>query len=323
MSIGRRGGASASALLQQGMASTPTDKTPPGKTPSDKTMASPAIPFGVACLGIALFSTMDAVVKGLAIEMGAYSALFWRSLVGLLISGTLYLASRSPLPTRAAWRLHLMRGTISAVMAFTFFWGIARVPLAEGIAISFISPIIALYLASVFLGESIGRSAITGSALGFAGVIVIASGRIGGDFSADALWGIGAILISSVFYAANLVLMRLQAQAAGPFEIAFAQNIVVVVILAAFAPAYAVLPPAESWPAISFAAVLTIASLLLLGWAYARAQAQHLLPVEYTAFIWASLFGYLVFDEHVTIFAVAGTALIIAGCVVVARDKAA
>ena len=34
---------------------------------------------------------------------------------------------------------------------------------------------------------------------------------------------------------------------------------------------------------------------MLLSWAYARAEAQYLAPVEYTAFIWASLFGLAIF----------------------------
>jgi S-adenosylmethionine uptake transporter len=289
----------------------------------DKTMASPAIPFAVACLGIALFSAMDGVMKGLSLEIGAYNALLWRCLASTLIMLPIAIYNRQGWPNRAAWRLHLIRSGISAVMAFTFFWGITRVPLAEGIALSFISPIIALYLASVLLKEQIGGAAIGASALGFAGVIVIASGRIGGDFSEDALWGILAILVSSVFYAANLVVMRMQARVASPTEIALVQSMLVGLILAAVAPFFAVIPTADQLPAIGLAAILTITSLILLAWAYARAQTQHLLPVEYTAFIWASLIGYLLFGEHVTLITVAGTLLIIAGCIIAARAKPA
>ena len=43
-------------------------------------------------------------------------------------------------------------------------------------------------------------------------------------------------------------------------------------------------------------------------------------PVEYTAFIWAALFGWLVFAEAVTLATLAGTALIVAGCLVAARQ---
>ena len=45
-------------------------------------------------------------------------------------------------------------------MAACFFWGVVRTPLAEGIALSFIAPLVALYLAAVQLGEKIRREAI-------------------------------------------------------------------------------------------------------------------------------------------------------------------
>jgi S-adenosylmethionine uptake transporter len=292
-------------------------------SPADKTMASPAIPFAVACLGIAFFSAMDGVMKGLTIDIGAYNALLWRTIAGTLMMIVLAAIKGQRWPTKAAWTLHLWRGGIASVMAFTFFWGIARVPLAEGIALSFIAPIIALYLAGALLGETINRSTIIASILGFGGVIIIASGRIQGDFSQDALWGIGAILVSAVFYAGNIVLMRMQAKVAEPIEIALAQNVIVAAILLCFAPFFAVVPGVIHLPAITLAAVLTIASLLLLGWAYARAEAQHLIPVEYTAFIWAAIIGYLMFDEAVTLTTLAGTALIITGCVIAARTKSA
>jgi S-adenosylmethionine uptake transporter len=92
-------------------------------------------------------------------------------------------------------------------------------------------------------------------------------------------------------------------------------------VLGCAAPFLAILPKLTELPHLALSAVLAICSLLLLAWAYARAQAQHLLPVEYTAFVWASLFGYFVFNEHVTLTTVLGTALIVAGCILATRRK--
>ena len=52
---------------------------------------------------------------------------------------------------------------------------------------------------------------------------------------------------------------------------------------------------------------------MLLSWAYARAEASYLAATEYTAFLWAALFGWLVFGEPLSPFTVAGAALIVAG----------
>ena len=282
------------------------------------------LPFLSACAGIALFSAMDAAMKGLSIELGAYNAMLWRLIAGAVIGGIAFVFMRSPWPTREAMRLHIRRGTIVAFMAVTFFWGITRVPLAEGIALSFIAPLITLYLAAILLGETIGRGSVIASVMGIGGVLIILTGRISGDESSpDTMLGIGAILISAVLYAYNLILQRQQALVASPVEIAFFQCVVALAVLAVAAPKFAIVPGAEHVPMILVSAALAFISLLLLSWAYARAEAQILVPVEYTAFPWAVLMGWFFFGEPVTLTTLAGTALIIAGCVIAARQKPA
>ena len=74
-------------------------------------------------------------------------------------------------------------------MACLFFWGIGRVPLAQAIALTFIAPLIALLLAAIFLGERIGPRSIGGSAMAFAGVLVIVLGQARAELGDDALLG--------------------------------------------------------------------------------------------------------------------------------------
>ncbi|WP_310533924.1 DMT family transporter, partial [Novosphingobium sp.] len=225
-------------------------------------------------------------------------------------------------PERAALKLHALRGAISAVMAVTFFWALIRLPLAEAIALSFIAPLIALYLAAVLLGERIERRAIVGSLLGFGGVIVIGAGRLGaGGFSHDAVWGIGAVLVSAVLYAFNLIFQRKQAQLAGPQEVALFQMGFSGLFLTLAAPFLLILPGIQSTYAIAGSAALAAVSLMLLSWGYGRAEAQVLLPIEYTAFIWAALIGWLMFGEAVTLATLGGVALIVLGCWIAARTE--
>ena len=54
----------------------------------------PLIAFMVGVLGIALFSGMDAVMKGLVLAIGAIATMFWRNLTGIFLS-------RRPLPAQA------------------------------------------------------------------------------------------------------------------------------------------------------------------------------------------------------------------------------
>jgi drug/metabolite transporter (DMT)-like permease len=284
--------------------------------------ASPAIPFLVACLGIAFFSLMDGLMKGLSIGIGAYNAMLWRTMIGAVLGGLFFFARKEALPSRAALRLHALRSANGALMAVLFFWGIARVPLAEGIALSFIAPLITLYLAAVLLGETISRHAIFASLIGVAGVGVILAGRLGGEvYNEDALWGIGAIFVSAILYSYNLILQRQQAQLATPGEVAFFQSLLAACFLGLASPWLAVVPAPTDWPALGGSAVLATASLFLLSWAYARAEAQILVTVEYTAFIWAAIIGWLVFAEPVTLATLIGALLIMIGCYVATRAK--
>jgi len=74
-------------------------------------------------------------------------------MAGAIFGGIVFAATRTPWPTRAVLRVHLIRGSLSVVMAILFFWGLARVPLAQGVALAFVAPLIALYLAALILKE--------------------------------------------------------------------------------------------------------------------------------------------------------------------------
>jgi S-adenosylmethionine uptake transporter len=205
-------------------------------------------------------------------------------------------------------------------MALLFFWGLVRTPIAEAIALSFIAPLIALYLASVLLGETISRRAIFASVLGLAGVAAIAFAPGHHSGPPRSTLGIAAVLASAVFYAWNLILQRQQAQAADPREITFFQNALIGTLLLLAAPWLLKAPDLPALGTIAAASVLIVVSLLLLSWAYARAEAQALVPLEYTAFIWAALFGWLWFGERVTTATLAGAALIVVACLSATRS---
>ncbi|MFN3944624.1 MAG: DMT family transporter [Allosphingosinicella sp.] len=264
---------------------------------------------------------MDAVMKGLSLAIGAYNALLWRTAAGTAIGAAAYLPRRGSWPTRPVLRIHLVRGVVTTAMAMLFFWGLARVPMAQAIALAFVAPLIALYLAAIVLKERIERRAIVASLLGLAGVLVILSGQARADLGTEALHGSIAILCSAVLYAYNIVLMRQQALVAKPLEISFFMNIIMFGCFLLAAPLLAVWPEAAHWPAIAGAAGLAYVSMMLLAWAYARAEAQHLAPVEYTGFVWAALLGLVVFGEPVGLLTIAGAAMIVGACIHAARRR--
>jgi S-adenosylmethionine uptake transporter len=281
---------------------------------------SPLVAFLVGTVGIALFSGMDAIMKGLVLAIGAYSTMLWRSLFSVSLSGILYLPRRRRWPSGEVLRLHVARGALSTIMGLLFFWGIGRVPLAQAVALAFIAPLIAIYLASVWLHEKVGPRTVGASLLAFAGVLVILLGQAQADLGWGALTGSAAVLASAVCYAVNIIMMRRQSLAAGPVEIAFFQNLTVGGLLLAALPMIGTsVPPDAEWPWLALAAALSTFSMLLLSWAYARAEASYLATTEYTAFLWAALLGWLFFAEPLSPFTLGGALLIVAGCILAAR----
>lgn len=260
-------------------------------------------------------------MKGLGLALGAYSALLWRTAVGVAVTGGLWAASRPAWPAGSVLRLHIGRGLVVAAMAILWFHAITLVPLAEAVAISFFAPLLAAWLASLFLGEALSGRSVVGSSLGLAGVGAVVAGRLGAPHGPHIGEGIAAVIASAVLYAGNLVLQRHQAQQAPPQEIAFFQTATVFACLLPFA-AQAQVPAGDQWPLIASAAVFTTVSLLLLSWAYARAQAQRLVPTEYTGFVWLALLGWWFFGEALTVMTLAGAALIVAGCLLALRQPA-
>lgn len=282
----------------------------------------PLIPFLVASLGIAIFCCMDALMKGLGLALGAYSTLLWRTMVGVTLTGAIWAAGRPAWPSRALLGLHVGRGVVVAAMALLWFHAITLIPLAEAVAISFFAPLLATWGAGLFLGERVEARAVAGSCLGLAGVGVIVAGQLGAPHGPRVVEGIAAVVASAVLYAGNLVLQRHQAQQAAPPEIAFFQTGTVLACLLPAIP-WTVSPEPAQWPRLVAAAVLSTVSLLLLTWAYARAQAQVLVATEYTGFIWLSLLGWWFFGEVLTLATLVGAVLIVGGCLLALRRQPA
>lgn len=280
----------------------------------------PFLPALAVLAGVLLLSLMDTLMKGAALAVGTYSASLLRVVIGAAIITPVWLMRSPRWPAPDLLRLHIARGTVSAIMSVTFFYALTKLPIAEAIALSFIAPLLTLYLAAVMLKERIRREAIWASLLGLAGTMVILGGRMGrGAMDDEAILGLGSLAVSALLYAYSFILIRRQSQRAGPIEIATFHSSVSALVLGLAAPFFLVVPPSTQMAGIAASAVLTVGGAMLIAWAYARAETQTLVPLEYSGFLWASLFGFIAFDERITVPLLIGAALIIAGCWIAAR----
>jgi S-adenosylmethionine uptake transporter len=265
---------------------------------------------------------MDAAMKTLVIAVGVYNVVLWRSMLATVVSGSVWFSGPQAWPQSSVLKLHVLRSAIISVVLLTFFWGLAKLPLADAIGLSFIAPLLALFLASIFLGERIGRPAIWASLAGMVGVAFILGGQFElVEYSQEIMQGTIAVLLSTLFYAFNLILGRKQAQLAKPTEIMFFQSMLLTIFFLLPAPWLAVSLAKEHWLALVGVTALSLSGQFLMSWSYARAEAQYLIPTEYSAFVWAILFGWVFFAEGVVWTTLIGAVLIIVGCLIAARSN--
>ena len=284
----------------------------------------PVLAFALALAAVGVLSIMDAIMKHLVIAIGIVSVSVWRAVANLILASALYLPRRLPWPGPATIKVHAARSVIVTVMAALFFWGIGRVPLAQALALTFIAPLIALLLSALFLHEKIGARSVVGSFAAFIGVLVIVLGQARSDLGDEVLFGSAAVVGSALCYAVNIVMMRQQALIARPLEINFFQStfIMALWLLALLVVGKPAAPEGQIWWII-VASLMSTAGGLLFSTAYARAPASYLAPTEYSGFVWAAALGWLIFREPVSLYTVAGAALIVSGCVLAATRRVA
>lgn len=272
-------------------------------------------PVLLAALGVLLFSLLDAVMKAQALAMGTYNAMFWRMAFGVFFALLLFFPSRVKPISGQLLKIHLLRAALTTLMTYLFFFSLTRIPLAQAIGLSFIAPIITLFLAAPLLGERIQSNAKIAATLGFMGVVVVVGGELLSLNADSDLLGLSAVLLFALLYALYLILQRKHSLMASPMEIVFYQNIMVFGMLLLGAPFFVSLPAnAAQWGGAALAAAFAMGSLSLMSMAYRSAEAQKLISIEYTAFIWAALLGWLFFAEGLSIQTLLGTGLIVAGC---------
>lgn len=135
------------------------------------------VPMGAvwAMVAMVCFSANDVIVKFLSDGYPLYQIIFLRSIIGaafLVVFVVPPSGGLSVLRTRRL-RMHILRGLCVVFANFCFFLGLAELPLAEAVAIFFISPLLISVFSIIFLGERVGPRRWAAIAVGLMGVLVI------------------------------------------------------------------------------------------------------------------------------------------------------
>ncbi len=297
-------------------------------------------PIGLLWAAVAMvaFSLNDVIVKFLSGDYALYQLMFIRSLTGVLVV-SLILAPLTgvTLKTRRLG-LHIVRGLCVVFANFTFFLGLAALPLADAVAIFFISPLLISVFSVIFLGETVGPRRWAAIAIGLVGVlIVLRPGTSAFQFAA-------LLPLAAAFgYAMLHILTRKIGGTENPLAMVFyiQSTFLAVSITAGLTlghgafntvdhPSARFLLSAWIWPAtpdLLLAVCLGLISSFggyCISEAYRRSEAALIAPVEYVAMPLAVFFGLIVFNEWPDAVAWTGITLILAsGLVFVWREAVA
>lgn len=293
------------------------------------TTATPPLPPSRAGLALlagaaatASFIGMDTAIKFISPRYDAFQLSFFRFASGSVFAVLLWLWQRSPLPGRAAWRLHFWRSALLLVSLVTYFHALTVLPLAMTVAISYLAPIFVSLLAMLVLKERPSRWIWAALACGLGGVSVtlwpeLRAGLQGG--SSARLLGVASVCLSALAFSGVMVLARRQARHDSLWTILLIQNVLPLLLLAT--------PAALTWKPlfgadlllIALAGALATVGLLSLTYAFTHLEASRVAPLEYTSFVWASGLGFLVFGEVPAAGTWIAAALIVGGCLLLMR----
>ncbi|TAM88762.1 MAG: DMT family transporter [Candidimonas sp.] len=265
---------------------------------------------GIGCmlLGVLALSVSDALVKFLDGRYAALQILFLRAGVALPVVTALALALggrrslRTPQPALHAWR-----GLLNVGGAWTFYLGLSHLPLAATTSIAYVAPVFVVLLSALLLHEPLAPRRLIAVAMGFAGVTIIA--RPGGAaFQTASLLP----LCTAVTYA----LMMISARRMNPrhsFPALMFYTVLPQAALAALALPWTwqAVAPAD-WPVMLGISLFSTLGISLVSQSFRLAPAAAVAPFDYTGLLWATFWGWLIWDQHPDGISYLGMALIIA-----------
>jgi len=290
------------------------------------TVAAPArndaIPLLCAALAAACFISMDSVIKLLSLRFDALQLSFFRFAGGSLFAVALWLWKRSPLPSRDAWRLHVVRSVLLLCSLVGYFFALTQLPLVQAVTISYLAPIFVAVLSIPMLKERPAGSIWLALGAGLSGVLIAVLPELRASLSGATsghLLGMVSAAAAALSFAGVMLLARHQSGLDSIWTILLVQSVLPLLLLAG--------PAIWRWRAtqpgdpalVLLAGGLGTLGLLSMTYAFTRLEASRVAPLEYTGLVWATALGYLLFGELPTLTTAASAALIVGGCCLLLR----
>ncbi|MCV2867516.1 DMT family transporter [Defluviimonas sp. WL0002] len=271
----------------------------------------------VMLCAMGVFATHDVVVKTLGATYSSMQLLFFGSLLGFPVVAVILLNDRRHESLRArhpGWVL--LRTACAIVTGVSAFYAFSTLPLAQVYAILFSTPLLITILAIPLLGEKVRLRRWLAVITGLVGVmIVLRPGQ--SEFSSGHL----AALVASICGAAVSVIARKIGKDERSVVLLLYPMVGNFLVMGAALPFVYVPMPVEDLGLMAVIAVFGLAGSFLVILAYREGEAVIVAPMQYSQILWATAFGYTLFDETLDSATVLGAGVIIAsGIYIVLRE---
>ncbi len=271
---------------------------------------SPAIAIFLIAASIAVFGVSDALVKSLAGGFEGPQIILIRSLVAIPLIALLLVRGqgwRRLGEVQQGWlSLRVVFGTLSFI---TFIKALAFLPLAETVALTFAGPLFITALSVPLLREKVGPRRWAAVMVGFVGVIVIV--QPGANvFQPEALW---AVASAACYAVAAMGTRKLALRTPSSVILAWVNGYVLILMAAAVVIFDLwVTPDLADFLLLCGVGVASTIGQYLGVEAYRRAQPSLLAPFDYTALVWATMFGFFFWGEIPTWVVLGGSSILVA-----------
>lgn len=268
-------------------------------------------------LGAALVLSLMLVFVKLLGESGVHllEILFWRQVVTIPILGAwFYFSGRMLLLSTDRLALHGKRAAYGLIGMVLNFGAVLLLPLAEATTFNFTSAIWAVILSAMLLQEKVGAYRWAAVMLGFAGVLVITQPG-GGNIP---LLGAAVSLGAAFMIALISIQIRDLGKTENPLTIVFYFSAFTTPILALAMPFVAQHHTAYQWSLLAGLALFGILGQFLLTAALRLGSVATVIVMDYSALIWAILFGWAIFNHLPPAATWIGAPLIIAAGITIA-----
>lgn len=271
-------------------------------------------------LAIALFTTMDALAKGLISRYPA-PQIIWARFFGQAVLMILILGPRRigpALRTQHPW-LHLARSSCQFGATALFFSSLAYIGLAEATALTDINPVLITIGAALFLGERLGPRRLAGVFVAMIGAMIVIRPGLS-VFTPAALLPLGA----AVCYTGNALLTRYIGPKEGP-STSLLHAALFGAAVSTFALPFVWHPiiAADIWLFVIIGALGTAAQLCIIR-SFSIAEAAVVAPFAYVGILFATLWGIALYGEYPDRWTLVGAlVIVVAGLYVWHRETRA